>query len=239
MPLYVGDYLADTAHLTQAQHGAYLLLIAAYWSRGTTTDGSPVGLPTLEQCVRIARASSDDEVKNVCLVLAEYFDRQDDGTFRHSRIDEELVAANSLIERRKYVSRLGVEARLKKKTGEPSVIPSVQPSTTTYNLDSTRERLETTKPSSRQAGAPDGFEEFWQEYPRRVGKGAALKAWQKIRPDADLQSQILRAVRAQKNNEQWTKDGGKFVPHPTTWLNQQRWLDEDGGAEDDTFTGVL
>lgn len=71
-----------------------------------------------------------------------------------------------------------------------------------------------------------GFEEFWQTYPRKAGKGAALKAWQRLRPDADLQARILAAISQQRTSEQWCKDGGQFIPHPATWLNQQRWDDE-------------
>ena len=73
---------------------------------------------------------------------------------------------------------------------------------------------------------PEGFTEFWQIYPRKVGKGTAEKAWLKISPDKDLTMTILKSVAAQMATEQWLRDGGRFIPHPTTWLNGRRWEDE-------------
>lgn len=79
------------------------------------------------------------------------------------------------------------------------------------------------------------FERFWSLYPRKVSKGAALKAWAKLNPA--LGEQILKAIENQKYyREQVTKANAvlpkyqqKFMPdwkHPATWLNQQCWLDE-------------
>lgn len=82
-----------------------------------------------------------------------------------------------------------------------------------------------------------GFDKFWQSYPRKVAKGAALKAWKKIKPDAELTASILQAIEAQKRhrsrvqelNEQLPKGKQIFIPdwkHPATWLNAMCWLDE-------------
>lgn len=70
------------------------------------------------------------------------------------------------------------------------------------------------------------FARFWQEYPRKIGKGAAEKAWKKIKPSKDLGCRIMNAVIAARRSHEWTKDGGRYIPNPATWLNQQRWEDE-------------
>ena len=77
----------------------------------------------------------------------------------------------------------------------------------------------------RETTTPEGFETFWAAYPRRIGKGAARSEWAKLRPSAELQARILAAVEQQRMCDQWVKEGGQFVPHPRTWLHQQRWDD--------------
>jgi uncharacterized protein YdaU (DUF1376 family) len=38
MPLFGGDYLKETRHLTLEQHGAYLHLMIEYWTKGCLPD---------------------------------------------------------------------------------------------------------------------------------------------------------------------------------------------------------
>lgn len=68
------------------------------------------------------------------------------------------------------------------------------------------------------------FEQFWQQYPRKIGKKAALAAWMKAQ-DKPALPDVLLAIDRAKRSEQWQKDGGQFIPHPATWLNQGRWAD--------------
>lgn len=71
----------------------------------------------------------------------------------------------------------------------------------------------------------DDFDTFWRAYPRRVGKGDARKAFAKALKKTSI-DRILKALAWQQHQPQWIRDGGAFVPHPTTWLNQERWDDE-------------
>ncbi len=67
------------------------------------------------------------------------------------------------------------------------------------------------------------FDVFWMAYPVKKGKGAAQAAWKRAKLD-NLLDEILKAITLQKCcDASWSKG---FIPHPTTWINQKRWLDE-------------
>ncbi len=68
----------------------------------------------------------------------------------------------------------------------------------------------------------EGFEKFWEIYPKKVGKQAAKKAFLQAEVSLDT---LLAAIRAQKQSAQWQKEGGQFIPNPATWLSQKRWED--------------
>jgi len=85
------------------------------------------------------------------------------------------------------------------------------------------EPLESPSDSPPVAALPERFDEFWQAYPRRVGKGQAVKAWKsavrKSDPGMIITAAISYAATQQGKDPQ-------YVAHPATWLNGERWLDE-------------
>ena len=81
-------------------------------------------------------------------------------------------------------------------------------------------------PLNPPTGGGDGFARFWSAYPKKAAKSVAVKAWEKLNPDADLVQTILAALELQRASPQWRKDNGQFIPLPATWLNQRRWEDE-------------
>lgn len=98
----------------------------------------------------------------------------------------------------------------------------------------------TTKKPKRPAHTPDHrpeeFERFWRTYPRHVKRVDAVKAWTQVRPTVDEVVAILAALAWQVRSFQWTKDEGRFVPYPSSYLRGQMWLDEPAGARTATAT---
>lgn len=77
------------------------------------------------------------------------------------------------------------------------------------------------------------FDVFYREYPRHDSKQVAMLKFAKVMNDCktdeerqELLQKMLKAVDVSKTSDQWTKDGGKYIPMPATWINQRRWEDE-------------
>lgn len=79
---------------------------------------------------------------------------------------------------------------------------------------------------------PAMFEQWWRLYPRKVDKGKAKTKWGQIcnRAQRPTFAQLRDAVNAQIKTDRWRRP--QYIPHPTTWLNQERWLDDPAAMND-------
>lgn len=80
------------------------------------------------------------------------------------------------------------------------------------------------------------FDSFWSIYPKKRGsKKLAESKWNKL--PKQVQENIIKNVTARKEKDvQWLKDNGQFIPHPSTFLNQDRYLEEWTSKENITRT---
>ena len=107
----------------------------------------------------------------------------------------------------------------------PSSLPPVPPiPTPPYNPPSPTPSSSFFRASAKTAAAEAkdaDFEKFWSEYPRKIGKKPARRAFDKVKVPVET---LVDALRVQKCGSQWAQK--QFIPHPATWLNQERWEDE-------------
>jgi hypothetical protein len=74
-------------------------------------------------------------------------------------------------------------------------------------------------------GESDAFQQFWDIYPNKQKKQYAKQIWSRKKLDSKL-AEVIRGVVMYKKTRQWIKDDGAFVPHASTFLNQELWLDD-------------
>jgi uncharacterized protein YdaU (DUF1376 family) len=117
MQLYVADYLADTAHLSAAEHGAYLLLIMNYWQRGKPL---PAADDRLARICRMTAGEWDAVRDNV----REFFTERD-GLLYHKRVEEELAAVMDKSDQARNAGRISA-AKRRLNDCSTSVITDVQ-----------------------------------------------------------------------------------------------------------------
>ena len=155
-------------------------------------------------------------------VLDEFFSSTPEG-FVNSRADKVIADYHDKIEKASKAGKASAEQRFNKRSTD------VQP---TNNQEPITINHKPIKPPLPPKG--ELFDLFWKAYPKKVGKDAAYKAFAKRKPDEQLVKTMIASVRKQADTEQWKKDGGQFIPHASTWLNEGRWQDEtEIGVEQD------
>jgi Mn-dependent DtxR family transcriptional regulator len=104
---------------------------------------------------------------------------------------------------------------------------------TIHRTLSIKKSARTHKPRQRKAAravvyTPE-FERVWDSYPRKVNKRQAFEVWTALAPSPELTERIIASIQEHIQSEQWSRslaeDGGQYVPHLTTFLNQRRWED--------------
>jgi len=87
----------------------------------------------------------------------------------------------------------------------------------------------------KQSGADlVGFEDFWNAYPRKENKAATIALWGSKKCSGDSVKLMLH-LSISKESEQWVREGGRFVPMASTYLRQQRYLDDVGATDSDQY----
>lgn len=247
LPLYVQDFLTDEKlnECSAESTGVYIrlmclmhksdqygrILLKQKYKQMAKQNGKQISNFALQFAFQLVRQMPYD-VETISRALEELMENgvvsiEDDVLFqkrmvRDSELSEKRSAAGSKGGRPSQSDRNLLKQKDKQNESKSS---SKSEANTESEIESENKRKKDS--AEREKEAPEvTFEQFWAAYPKKVGKGAAKKSWEKIHPDRELRQRILSAVARDTKTEQWQKAGGQYIPHPATWLNQERWEDE-------------
>ena len=203
LPLWVDAYLADTLHLTHEEHGLYLMLLMTIWR-------SPdCKIPNDLEWVKRRLRATDQQMENLVKNLLDEFFITTGNHITQKRLKEEYeyvrkkakknsVSAKSRWQKEKQVCERNAPT--------PTPIPSIRDTNVSLSLK-----------------ADNLFEQWYETWPRKVGKGGARKAFKTALKKTDFETlcqgrdRFIQAAIGQDKN---------YIPYPSTWLNQERWSDD-------------
>lgn len=82
------------------------------------------------------------------------------------------------------------------------------------------------EPKKEPDWKPERFKRFWDFYSHKArgeSRQAAIRAWDKLRPDEALIDEMAAALSRQVESKAWQEGIG--IPYASTWLNNRRWED--------------
>lgn len=209
---HLGDYIAHTYHLSDAEDLAYRRLLDMYYM---TERMIPLDIGLVSRKIRL-----DTDITES--VLSEFFERTNDG-YQHQRCETEIS---------KYQHQVEVNRGLGKRGGRPKMAePETKP---VAELAAEPVAPKKAPPKiAKIAPPPSRFDEFWAVWPpskRKVGRSAVESKWARHHLD-EVADAILTNVQDLKCTEQWLSG---YEPAPLTYINQRRW--EDAGSTESAVT---
>lgn len=230
MPLYVGDYLADTTHLTTEEHGAYLLLLMSMWRAGGR-------LPRDDRKLARIVGVPDEKWSDMRVIVLEFFTVRG-GWIIHDRLRRELDKYVSIIDRAKRGGKATAEKKANKnKRNSADQLGAKSPP----KVNQPEPELE---PKERTPQTPLGgereFTEALNAYPEagRVSTtpDKAKSAWD-VACRTETPERLLQAVRAFAASTTAQADRANRVPSFQRWLTDKRFAVLLTGSATPTWAG--
>ena len=160
------------------------------------------------------REFSSKQIENALVVL------EKEGMIRRYECDDQIY-----IELRNWMKFQKPRAKESKFPEPPEFVEICEQIPTDAHGKEAESTPDAPKPTHNQR-SQERFETFWEAYPKKQGKKAAEKAFERANVDDELLGVMLKAIEKAKQTAQWRREGGQFIPYPATWLNQGRWEDE-------------
>ncbi len=239
---HLGDYARKAGHLSMLEHGAYNLILDAYYDREVP--------PTRAEAIRFARARSAEEIAAVDVVLAEFF-TESDGRYVQDRVEAEFAEVAVHAEKNRDNGKKGGRPRKspapstdEKPKKTQSVISDNPNETQTKGNPLIQESIteQEQKALVQPTAARSPFLDFWAAYPNKKGKQEAEKTWKRRKLDSSCAELIAHVHLMAATDSDWRRG---YVPMGSTYLNQARWEDvpkrpPDSGpvAQSKTLTAI-
>jgi len=227
MPLYVGDYLADTTHLTTTEHGAYLMLLFCMWRSGGSLPANPAKLAKL---CKLTRAQWD----RMSETLLAFFDIEN-GEMTQRRLTRELTRHTEAVRQRRVAASKGGHAKaLKNKEAALATgsFPLCQPEPEPELIKKKEERG-----PRKSRRCPPNFE--FDDSVFDTGEKAGLTADQIEQELTKLEDYEFKTVRSDWNAvaRNWlrsakpTKPKGPQIDYAAMERRHQQWKRQQAEAE--------
>ena len=233
---YPSDFLGGTSGLSPAERGCYVTLLCLIYE----ADG-----PIERDDTRLSRRCGAPKAAFTRILealIAEGKITETDGMLSNNRAEKAIVDRTNRTQSGTHAAnqRWTAQAEKSQQKQRPNDATAMRGQCAEVCQPEPEPELDIRKRDTNVSlvqNVPDRFDEFWQRYPRKIGKGAAHKAYAKATRKADHDdlmfglSQQLPAMQAKDQ---------QYIPHAATWLNAERWSDEpeqpDSNARRNTGT---